>query len=108
MLKVRWKNICSFTMVEYRLYNGTCGELIYFNDDFEGLHVQLWCSSSSVEQFGMWTQQGVWIVKVSHHGPLNEEILFVGNNCECCNVCVCVCVCKLSNVLFIVVCRVER
>jgi len=49
----------------YRLYENSCGELIYYNDDFEGLQVHRWCSTASVEQLGLWSQHGVWIVRVS-------------------------------------------
>ena len=52
-------------VVLYRLYSGMCGELIFNTDDFEGINVELWCSDSTIECFGMWAQQGVWIIRVS-------------------------------------------
>ena len=57
-----------FTMVVdgYRLYSGMCGELIFSSDDFEGINVELWHSDSSIECIGMWTQQGIWIIRVSY------------------------------------------
>jgi len=58
-----------------RLYNNTCGELIYYNDDFEGLDVGIWYSGSSIEQFGVWTQQGVWIVRVSNNNKTFLQII---------------------------------
>lgn len=53
------------TVAIHRLYNGSCGELIFFSDDFEGLSVEMWHSGSAIEHFGVWTQQGIWIVRVS-------------------------------------------
>jgi len=48
-----------------RLYENSCGELIYYNDDYEGLQVHCWCSAATVEKLGLWSQHGVWIVRVS-------------------------------------------
>ena len=48
-----------------RLYSGLCGELIFSSDEFEGTNVKTWHGSSAIERSGMWTQQGIWIVKVS-------------------------------------------
>ena len=54
-----------FTLCTPRLYSGSCGELIFSSDEFEGLNVRTWHGSSAIERFGLWTQQGVWIVRVS-------------------------------------------
>ena len=48
-----------------RLYNGLCGELISSSDELEGSCVEVFRNSSAIEQFGVWTQHGVWIVRVS-------------------------------------------
>ena len=52
-------------LVVFRLYSGSCGELIFSSDEFEGSNVGTWYGSSAIERFGMWTQQGIWIVRVS-------------------------------------------
>jgi len=49
----------------YRLYESSCGELVYYNDDFEGLQVHRWYSTASLEQLGLWSQHGIWVVRVS-------------------------------------------
>ncbi|XP_065886440.1 uncharacterized protein [Dysidea avara] len=62
-----------------RLYENSCGELIYYNDDFEGLQMHRWCSTASVEQLGLWSEHGVWIIrskKIAEHAQLLAQGLF--------------------------------
>ena len=69
----------------FRLYEVHCGEMLWSYDEHESTRTRLWRMEGRVPAVGLWTEDSLWIIRVS---------VCV---CVCVFVCVCVCVCVYVN-----------
>ena len=51
--------------IHFRLYDVHSGEMVWSYDDHEGSSTRLWRMEGRVPAVGLWTEDGLWVIRVS-------------------------------------------